>query len=137
MRLTSFNIKTWMKAINELLAFKDSLRSGDGLIQVIGGNSFKINVDRLRARIPKVAGGGTGIIKAYAKADAGTGNTIVCYKDSDSHDEDDEITVTCEIVGGSDLNSAIPRLENGDLIHVYYDAGTWTSIMTFQASGDC
>lgn len=80
-------------------------------------------------------GGGTRHRKAYAKAAAGAGNTIVCYLDTD--ETGDEITVTISIVAGSNLNSALPRLENGTLLTVWNDAGTWRSIMTFQASGDC
>jgi hypothetical protein len=83
---------------------------------------------------PRVRGGGR-IRKAYAKADAGSGATITCYLDTDSTGV--EITVNCEICGGSALNSAIPRLENGDMITVWNDAGTWRSVMTFQATEDC
>jgi hypothetical protein len=75
------------------------------------------------------------IRKAYAKTDAGGGSTITCYLDTDGTGQ--EITVYCEICGGSALNEAIPRLEDGDRIAVWNDAGTWRSIMTFQATEDC
>ena len=76
------------------------------------------------------------IRKAYAKAAAGSGNTIVCYLDTDATGE--EITVNCEIVGGSNLNAALPRLEDGTLLAVWDDAGTWRNAGNpFQASGDC
>ncbi len=137
MRLTSFNIKTWMKAINELLAFKDSLRSGDGLIQVIGGNSFKINVDRLRARIPKVAGAGNGsaVRSAFCQEDATANTQITCFLDTDATGE--EVEVYCSICGGSALNEAIPRLTDGERIAVYRDGDYWWCCTTFQATEDC
>lgn len=81
-------------------------------------------------------GGGTRHRKAYAKAAAGTGNTIVCYLDTD--ETGDEITVTISIVGGVDLNGALPRIENGTLLTVWNDAGTWRNAGNpFQASGPC
>jgi len=85
-----------------------------------------------------VRAGGAGNRKAFAKTAAGSGNTIVCYLDTDSHDPADEITVTIEICGGSNLNAALPRLEDGTLLTVWNDAGTWRNAGNpFQASGDC
>lgn len=80
--------------------------------------------------------GGTLLHNAYAKAAAGAGNTIVCFLDTDA--TGDEITVTISIAGGSDLNSALPRLENGTLLTVWNDGGTWRNAGNpFQASGPC
>ncbi len=74
--------------------------------------------------------------KAYAKAAAGAGSTIVCYLDTDGTGE--EITVNVEIVGGSALNAAFPRLENGTLLTVWDDNGTWRNAGNpFQATGEC
>ncbi len=67
----------------------------------------------------------TQLHNAFAKAAAGAGSTIVCYLDSDSHDVDDEITVAISIVGGVNLNSALPRLTDGALLTVWDDEGTW------------
>ncbi len=48
------------------------------------------------------------------------------------------ITVTIEIVGGSALNSALPRLEDGTRLSVWNDGGTWRNAGNpFQTSGDC
>ena len=78
---------------------------------------------------------GSNIHKAYAKADAPASGSITCYLDTDETGE--EIPVSCEVVGGTNLNAAIPRLENGDRITVWKDGSTWRSTMTFQASEDC
>lgn len=79
--------------------------------------------------------GGGGLRKAYASAAAGAGATISCYLDTDATGE--LVTVNCPICGGSALNTAIPRLADGSLIMVWNDAGTWRSVMTFQATEDC
>ena len=73
------------------------------------------------------------IYRATCTAAAGSGDTITCSLPNYA----DDITVTCDIVGGSALNSAIPRLAVGSVIHVFNNAGTWRAIMTFQASEDC
>lgn len=78
----------------------------------------------------------TGVIhNTYCKTDAGEGSTIVCYLDTDG--TGDEITVHCSISGGSDLNAAIRRLEDGDRIAVYKIGSTWYAAEGFQASTDC
>ena len=75
------------------------------------------------------------IHKAYAKNDAAALERIDCYLDTDATGE--EITVYCEIAGGTELHTAIPRLEDGDMITVWNDNGTWRSIMIFQHARDC
>ena len=80
--------------------------------------------------------GGARPIKAYAKAAAGSGNTIVCYKDTD--ETGDEITVTIEIANGSDLNAAFPILADGTLLTVWNDNGTWRNAGNpFIGNEDC
>ncbi len=81
-------------------------------------------------------GGSSRNRNAYAKAAAGAGTTIVCFLDTDA--TGDEITVTISIAGGSDLNSALPRLEDGTLLTVWNDAGTWRNAGNpFQHSKEC
>ncbi len=112
---------------------------GDGIIEVrhIGqGQTLRLNMSRLLQRLGVHSSGtGTPIRKAYAQAAAGAGSTIACFLDTDT--TGDSITVTCEIVGGSALNAALPRLADGTMVSVWDDAGIWRSIMTFQASGPC
>lgn len=87
-----------------------------------------------RGRAVRYGGGGNR--KAYAKTAAGGGSTIVCYLDTDGTGE--EITVNIAIVGGSNLNAALPRLTDGALLTVWNDGGTWRNAGNpFQASGDC
>ena len=73
--------------------------------------------------------------KAYVKTTPGVVETVACYLDTDNTGE--EITVTCSIIGGSALNSAVPRLADGELIFVSSIGGTWYCLTTFQASEDC
>jgi hypothetical protein len=80
-------------------------------------------------------GGATGIRSAFCKVAASAGSTIVCYIDTDATGT--EITVTCEICGGTALNAAFPRLEDGDRIFVIQDGTTWRALQIFQATETC
>jgi len=90
---------------------------------------------QLRRRGGISDGGGAVTHKAYAKAAAGAGTTIVCYLDTDATGE--EITVNCEIAGGSALNAASPLLAAHDMICVWNDDGTWRPKQTFDNTGEC
>jgi hypothetical protein len=81
------------------------------------------------------AGGGGGVRKAFAKTAAPASWTITCFLDEDTTGT--EIDVVCEVADNAALNSAVPRLSDGTMITVWNDAGTWRSVMTFQASGAC
>ncbi len=75
-----------------------------------------------------------GVRQAWCSAAAGAGSTIAATLDSTSGAA---ITVTCRIVNGTALNSAIPRLEDNDEIFVVKIAGTWYCTTVFQTSEDC
>ena len=95
----------------------------------------EINKNPLRI---ETGGGGnrTKIRKAYVDgADAMTDTTVDCFLDVDTTGE--KVSVNCVICGGSALNTAYPRLADGTLFHVYNDAGTWRSLVLFQASETC
>jgi hypothetical protein len=79
---------------------------------------------------------GAGVHNAFMKADATAGLTDDCWLDVDDPGSD-TIEVNFPIAGGSDLNEALPRLADGDLVSVWDDGGTWRAIMTFQGSEDC
>lgn len=70
--------------------------------------------------------------KATCLANAGAGSTISCSLDTGG-----TITVNCSVVGGSALNSSVPRLEINDVILVSKISGNWWCLTTFQASEDC
>lgn len=72
---------------------------------------------------------------AYCKTDAGAGSTIVCYLDTDGTGT--EITVNCNISGGSNLNAALRRLEDGDRMIVAKIGANWYCKEGFQGSEDC
>ncbi len=76
-----------------------------------------------------------GVRVAYCKDDAGAGASITCYLDTDGTGA--EVTVNCSIVNGTALNSAIPRLEDGDWIFVNNIAGTWYCTTIFQTTENC
>ncbi len=128
--------------MNEIIDTVNNLArmTGDGFVLVQhginGATTISLSMNELKARFMNF-GGGTQLHKAYAKAAAGAGNTIVCYKGSDSHDPDDEITVTCELIGTSDLNNVTPRFKDGTMIPVWNDNGTWRPYFPFQKAVDC
>lgn len=72
---------------------------------------------------------------AYCKDAAGAATTIDCYLDTDATGT--EITVTCSIAGGGNLNTAVPRLTDGLPIIVTKIGATWRCTTTFNASQDC
>ena len=121
--------------LNELVEVARQVKNmtGDDTIKVRHtASGINISMDRQKRGS---SSGGSVIRKAYAKAAAGASGSITCYLDTDGTGE--EVSVSCEVAGGTNLNAAVPRLADGDMIHVYNDAGTWRSIMTFQASEDC
>jgi hypothetical protein len=72
---------------------------------------------------------------AFCKNDASTGTTITCYLDTDATGE--EITVYCSMCRASNLNAAVPRLQDGDRISVIKIDGYWRSLQTFIGTEDC
>jgi len=90
-------------------------------------------------------GGDPGVRRASCTSDAGSGSTIAATLYNTDGTTGDAITVYCNISNGTALNSAIPRLEDGDDIFVtqsYFDnAGTaelrWYCVTNFNVSEDC
>ena len=78
---------------------------------------------------------GTGVRKAYVKTTPGAATTVDCYLDTDATGE--EVTATCSVSGGGNLNSAIPRIADGDLIFVTEIDDAWYCVTVFQISEDC
>ncbi len=71
---------------------------------------------------------------AYCSAAAGGGSTIAATLD---HTTGTAISVTCNISGGTALNSATRRLEDNDLIIVTKIGGTWYATEGFDTTEDC
>lgn len=120
------------KIINELIDKVNALSN----IRTSGGITA-----RILPGCVSLSGGGagnsstSGLRNAFAVSDAGSGATISCYLDTDN--SGNTVTVNCEIVGGTALNSAIPRLEDGDRLTVWLDGDTWRCTTIFQATTDC
>ncbi len=115
--------------LNELLAVarKIDRMSGDEHIKVRHtANGINISMER----IPKTAGGMAGVRKAYVKTTPAAVATVACYLDTDATGT--EVTVTCEIIGGTKLNEAIPQITDGKWFYVVHDNGTWRSLFPFQ-----
>ncbi len=119
----------------QLLSDRDAARLQDMLRWYDNHVDIRYQRRRLHGR---GGGGGTTLHKAYAKAAAGAAGYIVCYLDSDSHVAADEVTVYCEVAGGTNLNAAFPLLADGDMITVWQDGDTWRNAGNpFIASQDC
>ncbi len=102
---------------------------------VIGPNKLTGILGNLtRRQLPGTSTGAT-IRKAYVKTTPGAATTVDCYLDTDATGA--EITVTCSIAGGGNLNAAIPRIADGDLIFVTKIGVTWYCVTVFQTSEDC
>ena len=80
--------------------------------------------------IPLEAAGGE-TRQAYCKTNASTGDTIVCYLDTDGTGE--EKTVYFNMIGTSNINECWPHLLDGSPISVYYDShdSKWRCCHTF------
>jgi hypothetical protein len=132
-----------IRRINELVRMCKQVWNmrGDGTITVRRGENgivVGLDINQLLPKIPKVAGGtATDVRTAFCKTDAGGGAAIYCYLDTDHTGE--EVLVMCQICGGTNLNSAFPRLSNGDRIFVIEkgDPASWWALQVFQATEDC
>jgi hypothetical protein len=133
-------IRSWLNRLADIVNKNSKLR-GDGIIKVRdsdAGKTIKLDIEQLQARLPKTTGIGGSVLMVAAE-NAGTGNTIQANLSTNL--EGDSLTVTCEICGGSNLNSAIPRITAGKRFYAQWDTTLQTpgyrSIMTFQHTEDC
>lgn len=69
---------------------------------------------------------------AYVKTFPGAGTDVDCYLDIDITGED--VTVTCNISNGSNLNQAMPMLAPGDIIIVTRLDDTWYCTALFNGA---
>ena len=97
------------------------------------GSIISVDVSAIDIRVTTIES--EKIHKAYVKTDPGDDADISAYLDVD--DTGDVIDISAAIVDGTALNSAIPRIGDGDLIHVWEDDGVWRTFFPFQASEDC
>ncbi len=104
------------------------------LSNVHGGNGIGIKTNPAGINIYNTSKF-IGVRRAFVKTTPAAVATVVCFLDVDAADA--EITVNCDIVGGTALNSALPRITDGDAITVYQINGTWYCTTIFQESEDC
>ena len=111
----------------------DSLIAGDKLL------SMKVTDDDGDSRwvgIPLPVGGF--VRRAQTQAAAGAATTISCkLLDQDGTETGAAFTVNCDIQGGGNLNSCIPRLADDSKLTVYNHGGNWYCTTVFQTSEDC
>ena len=123
-------------AVRQLQNKVDKLSNirGDSYINVKragGGTTLSLNKTAITAGQSR----SNPIRKAYAEADAGLGSTIDCFLDVDA--QGTAVEVNCSISNGTALNSASPRLENGDLIFVAQVGEEWWCLTVFQNTEEC
>jgi hypothetical protein len=101
--------------------------------------AWSIDDDESNSRLvglPCAGGGGSGIRKAFVKTTPGAVKTVTCYLDIDVTGT--EITVNCSIAGaGTALNSAAPRIVDGDLIFVCQISEDWYCTTVFDRDELC
>ena len=99
---------------------------GKGVATSRGNTGKRVKID---------SGGASTIRKAFVKTTPGAVTTVDVFLDTDTTGS--EVTVTCSVLGGTELNSAIPRLIDGSLIFVSKISGTWYCLTVFQSSEVC
>lgn len=99
---------------------------------------------RNTVRRRNIASGGApaNVRRAITTADAGSGDTITAniYDSSGiEQTEGDEsgVTVHCSIIGGGNLNTAVPYLLTGDIIFISLIHKEWWCIWWFNGFVDC
>ena len=111
----------------------------DEFTAILGAGGFKVLYDDSGTLVMRRQGtaSSAAIHKAFCKVDAGSGSTIVCYLDVDA--TGDEITVGFPIAqGGTTVNTAVPRLKDGDMLFVYKFGTDWYCIgLPMMPSEDC
>ena len=79
---------------------------------------------------------GGGDRRAFVKTTPGATTSVDVYLDED--DSDTEVTVSCYIYGGGNLNGAYPTLVDGMPFWVQNDAGVWRNKTSLYKIGvDC
>ncbi len=89
----------------------------------------------ISTRTPNPKSAASLVRKAFVKTTPGATVTVECYLDT--NDTGEVITVTCEVIGGTALNSVVPRLGTGIMIPVWDDSGTWRPFFPYQTSENC
>ena len=121
--------------LNELVEIARQVEnmSGDDTIKVRHtASGINISMDRQRLGV----GSSSRIYNAFVETTPGAVETVSCWL-SDTDGTGETITVYCSVIGGTALNSAYPRLADGERIAVFNDGTYWRCCTTFQASEDC
>ncbi len=122
-----------IEAINNLMRM-----TGDGFVNVqhsINGRTMlSLSMNELKARMMNF--GGDDVCRAFVKTTPAATTSVDVYLYAD--DSDTEVTVSCYIYGGGNLEDAFPTLVDGMPLWVYNDGGTWRNVTSIYKIGtDC
>ncbi len=127
------------RMMNELVhAINNALRmTGDGFINVQRsptGTTLSLSMNELKARFMNF-GGGNEVHRAFVKTTPGATTSVDVYLDTDASDT--EVTVSCYIYGGGNLEDAYPTLVDGMPLYVQYDSATsaWKNVTRIDKIG--
>ena len=125
--------KTFIRGESITLDAANKLRANQPLIPGMFKNGNGVYVRKIGTTA------GTEIRMAFCKTAAGSGNTIVCYLDTDATGE--EVTVWCTLIDATNLNECFPTLVDGVGMPVFWDYSystpCWRSLWWFQGKEEC
>lgn len=141
-----------VQRLNEIVTALNSLNnfSGDACIRVTrstNGYTFNLDHDQVNAIVIK-GGKSTGVIRRAITTEAAPAATNITCNLYDSNGteittgEGSAIEVYCSVIGGGNLNAAVPRLEDNDdlfVVSLPYSSTEvrYYCVSLFQASQDC
>ena len=112
--------------------------TGDGFVIVQhginGATTISLSMNELKARFMNFGGGGD-ICRAFVKTTPGATTSVDVYLYED--DSSTEVTVSCYIYGGGNLEDAFPTLVGGMPLYVKYDSATsaWKNVTRIDKLG--
>ncbi len=123
-----------VKAVNNLMRM-----TGDGFVNVQHGlnsaTTISFSMHELKARFMNFGGGGGEAHRAFVKTTPGATTSVDVYLYEDASDT--EVTVSCYIYGGGNLEDAYPTLVDGMPLYVQYDSITsaWKNVTRIDKIG--
>lgn len=117
------------KQYNELIDAVESLR-------VVRGFN---GIEARHTNRGTIIGGSSQLIEprqSFVKTTPGATSAVEVFLDTDSTSALN-VTVQCELIGTSALNTATPRLEDGVMVPIWKKNGVWRPFFPFQGTTNC
>ena len=138
-RFTQGNPDT-VRKMNEIIEAGNNLArtTGDGFVIVKhginGATTINLSMNELKARFMNFGGAGDAV-RAFVKTTPGATTSVDVYLYEDASDT--EVTVSCYIYGGGNLEDAYPTLVDGMPFYVQYDHPTsaWKNVTRIDKIG--